>query len=328
MGNIELKSSITFYSSAQEEIREIETLMRAQTQRQHPDLMAALDIILKSGGKRIRPTMAVLLGKMFGAPREKIITLGASIELLHTATLVHDDLIDGALLRRGNPTLNSQWSPAATVLSGDFLFACAAKLVADTECIPAIRCFSQTLQIIVNGEIAQLFDSRCNYQYENYLSRIYAKTASLFESTAKSTAYISDASADMVEAASLFGYEIGIAFQIVDDVLDFAGTESELGKPVGSDLKQGLITLPAIYYIQEHTEDPDVRIIRNGDCVSSEVDTSRLISSIRSSTAINKALDDASAHVQKGLTALYELPDSSERATLEEIATHVVARNF
>ena len=119
-----------------------------------------------------------------------MITLAAAIELLHTATLVHDDLIDGSLLRRGMPTLNSQWSPGATVLTGDFLFACAAKLAADTHSIPVMSLFSTTLTVIVNGEITQLFTSRCRANREDYYQRIYAKTASLFETSAKSAAMI------------------------------------------------------------------------------------------------------------------------------------------
>src|SRR5690554_3772700 len=134
--------------------------MRAQAEGHHPDLGAALEHLLSSGGKRIRPAIALLTGGMFGGNQEKLITLAAAIELLHTATLVHDDLIDGALLRRGIATLNSQWSPAATVLTGDFVFARAAQLAAETRSPEVIRLFARTLAVIVDGEITQLFSSK------------------------------------------------------------------------------------------------------------------------------------------------------------------------
>ena len=139
----------------------------------------------------IRPTITLLVGNMLGAPEDKLVTLGAALELLHTATLVHDDLIDGSLLRRGMPTLNARWSPAATVLTGDFLFARAAQLAADTDHLPLMKLFAKTLAVIVNGELAQMFSARGVVDRENYALRIYAKTASLFEMTSRSAAMIS-----------------------------------------------------------------------------------------------------------------------------------------
>src|SRR3990170_2590696 len=162
--------------------------MRTQSDGHHSALGAALDHLLSSGGKRVRPAVALLTGGMLGADRDRLVTLGAAIELLHTATLVHDDLIDGALLRRGIATLNSQWTPAATVLTGDFIFARAAKLAAETNSVPVMRMFAITLATIVNGELTQLFASRGIANQENYFQRIYAKTASMFElATAAST---------------------------------------------------------------------------------------------------------------------------------------------
>ena len=140
-----------------------------------PTCAPLLSIYLAAGGKRIRPTLGLLVGNMLGAPLEKIVTLGAAVELLHTATLVHDDLIDGSLLRRGMPTLNARWSPPATVLTGDFLFARAAKLAAETDYLPLMKLFSETLATIVNGELTQMFTSRGLISRDNYYKRIYAK---------------------------------------------------------------------------------------------------------------------------------------------------------
>jgi geranylgeranyl pyrophosphate synthase len=163
---------------------------------------------------------------MLGADEERLITLGAALELLHTATLVHDDLIDGSLLRRGMPTLNARWSPAATVLTGDFMFGRAAKLAAEVDHLPLMRFFAETLAVIVNGELAQMFTSRGLISRENYYRRIYAKTASLFEMCSRAAALISPTDEGMVEAMRDFGYQIGMAFQIVDDVLDFTGDQT------------------------------------------------------------------------------------------------------
>src|SRR3990170_981779 len=149
--------------------------MRAESNGHHPDLGGALDHLLSSGGKRVRPAVALLTGGMLGADPGRLIILAAAIELLHTATLVHDDLIDGALLRRGLPTLNAHWSPAATVLTGDFLFARAARLAADTDYLPLMKLFAETLAVVVSGELTQLFSARGMIDRENYYRRIYAK---------------------------------------------------------------------------------------------------------------------------------------------------------
>ena len=142
---------------------------------------------------------------MLGSPEDKLVTLGAAMELLHTATLVHDDLIDGSLLRRGMPTLNARWSPAATVLTGDFLFARAAKLAAETDHLPLMKLFAETLATIVNGELTQLFTSRGLINRKNYYQRIYAKTASLFEMSARAAAMISPVDEEMIESMRIFG---------------------------------------------------------------------------------------------------------------------------
>ena len=204
---------------------------------------------------------------------------------LHTATLVHDDLIDGSLLRRGITTLNAQWSPAATVLTGDFIFARAAKLAAETDSVPVMRLFAETLTTIVNGEITQMFTSKGLASKEDYLQRIHAKTASMFELATAAAALLSPVDKDVVEEVRLFGYDIGMAFQIIDDVLDFTGEQATVGKPVGSDLRQGLITLPALYYFDLNPADPDVVWALSGKGYSDERMNS-LVTSIRNSDAI------------------------------------------
>jgi len=301
--------------------------MRAQARESHPDLRAALEHLLSSGGKRVRPTIVLLIGNMLGGQEERLITVGAAIEMLHTATLVHDDLIDGSLLRRGIPTLNARWSPAATVLTGDFLFARAAKLVAEADHLPLMDYFARTLATIVNGELTQLFTSRGLISRENYYQRIYAKTASLFEMSARAAALVSPVDERIVEAMREFGYEIGMAFQIVDDILDFTGDPTAVGKPLGSDLLQGLVTLPAIYFSEDYPEDPDVLLLSEGGW-SNQERMERLVHAIRQSDAIRRALREAETFVEHALEKLAPFHPSIERTALEELTRYIVDRKI
>jgi geranylgeranyl pyrophosphate synthase len=322
-----LTHSPSFLSFIHNDLFAVENLMRAQADGYHPDIGSALQLLLSSGGKRLRPAITLLIGRMLNAPTDKLIIIAAAIELLHTATLVHDDLIDGSLLRRGMPTLNSQWSPGATVLTGDFLFSRAAKLAAETESVPVIKLFADTLTVIVNGEITQLFTSRCNLDRVNYFTRIHAKTASLIETSAKSAALISNASNDEIKCMQTFGYEVGMAFQIVDDILDFTSDEATLGKPVGSDLRQGLVTLPSILYAENNSEDSDIRFLIQGNCLNGEEQVQRLIQAIRNSPVIDQSFQEAKFFVERSLDCLTLFPDCPEKRALEELASYIAQRN-
>ncbi len=319
-------SSTTFFTSVQEQLQFVEQRIREQAgDEHHPDLRSALEHLLAAGGKRIRPTLGLLVGNMLGAPEEKLITLGASVELLHTATLVHDDLIDGALLRRGMPTLNARWSPAATVLTGDFLFARAAKLAAETDYLPLMKLFADTLATIVNGELTQMFSARGVIDRENYYSRIYAKTGSLFEMSSLAACMVATEDEEMRASMKAFGYEVGMAFQIVDDVLDFTGEQSAVGKPIGSDLLNGLVTLPAIYYAEEHPADEDVLSLPGGGWKDTER-VQRIVDNIRRNAAVEKAMDEARQAVNRALHALADAPAVAERDALENLAKFIVDR--
>ena len=318
-------STPSFFTPVQTDIQLVEDRMRAQAGDAHPDLRAALEHLLSSGGKRIRPTMGVLIGKMLGGDHETMITLAAAVELLHTATLVHDDLIDGALLRRGNPTLNARWSSAATVLTGDFMFARAAKLAAETDHLPLMRLFAETLAVIVNGELTQLFTARGLISRENYCKRIYAKTASLFEMLARAAAMVSPVDEATVEAMRRFGFETGMAFQIVDDILDFTGEQAAVGKPIGSDLLQGLVTLPAIHYAESNPEDANVRALAAGGWGDRER-MERLVQSIRASDAIRLCMEEAGQFMGRAVDILQSMPPRPEREALERLAKYIVDR--
>jgi geranylgeranyl pyrophosphate synthase len=313
----------TFHDPIQERLQQIETLLYSYVDSNHSALALALYQLVVSGGKRIRPRLALLTGDMLGADPEQLLRLAAAIEMLHTATLVHDDLIDSATLRRGLATLNTHWSSAATTLTGDFAFAVAVQLAVQANSFPVMRLFTETLGTMVNQEIIQLSNKKGITRREDYYRWIQAKTASLFELATGAAALLSPVGEDVVAAARKFGHEIGMAFQIIDDVLDFTGDQAALGKPIGNDLRQGTITLPALYYLEAHPDDPTLISVinRNGH---TEASLGRLITAINRSAAINHAIDEAESFVQNSLVTLEAFPDSPERQALEKIARQIV----
>lgn len=316
-----------FLNYVKADLEALDELMRKQTGAEyHADLRAAFEHLLSAGGKRIRPMIVFLAGGLIGSDKERLVTLAAAIEMLHTATLVHDDLIDGSLLRRGIPTLNARWSPAATVLTGDFLFGRAAKLAAEVNDLPLMKIFAETLTIIVNGEISQMFISKGVIDRKNYYQRIYAKTGSLFELSSYGAALIGTEDEADREALKQFGYELGIAFQIMDDVLDFNGEQVKIGKPVGSDLLNGLVTLPTIYYAESHPDDPEVKILSEGGWANREK-METLVNTVKNSRSIEYSINEAKEHIQKGLDAISKFSSKVEFEHLKDLANYVVERS-
>ncbi len=316
----------TFFDLARLELERVEERLLEKKVEHHPNLDKALRLLLNAGGKRIRPITAILVGQLLKADPEKVITHAAAIEMLHTATLVHDDLIDGAALRRGTPTLNAKWSSGATVLTGDYIFARAANLAAETGSLPLMKAFARTLMTIVNGEVTQLFGEDFIDPMNSYRQRIYAKTASLFEVATEGAALLSDSSMDVVDDMRKFGYAIGMAFQIVDDVLDFTGNPDDVGKPVGSDLRQGLITLPALFYLQSCPgEEKVINQITTGSLNDDQLE--RLITDIRESEGISLAIEQAGSYKDEALQYLERMPAEPEREGLRDLAQYLVTRS-
>lgn len=310
-----------------EDLVKVEHKMREAPHENIEPLAAALDTLLKSGGKRVRPALALLVSHLYESPPDKAIALAAAVEMLHTATLVHDDLIDGALLRRGNSTLNAIWSPSATVLAGDFLFAWAANLAAQTENIRVMRIFSRTLMTICGGEIRQLFRLPWREQSrQDYDRRIYAKTASLFATATEAAAVLVGAPESGVKALRDYGHQLGMAFQIMDDVLDFVGSSKEMGKPVGSDMRQGIVTLPIIYYLDLHPDDELLVQVFEGHAGNGVVEAA--VARIREAGAMDAAMRDARAYVQRAQAALTELPGNGYRQGMFDLADFVVQRRI
>ena len=315
-----------FASSIEDKLMLVEKKMMSRSSGHHPDLTAALEHLLASGGKRIRPIITLLMGSLLGADDEKIISLSASIEMLHTATLVHDDLIDGALFRRGNPTINSHWTPAVTVLTGDYIFAQAAEMAAEIGSTEAMSLFAETLSIIVNGEISQLLGRNQFSSRDVYYHRIYEKTGSLFSLSAKAAALISPADRKYINPAEEYGSEIGKAFQIVDDVLDFAGDQTRIGKPIGSDLRQGVPTLPSLYYGEQNPGDKVLKDVFDGSASNSEID--QLIERINQSGVIQLAMNEARECTKNAISSLAGFPKGGDREALEDLANYIVDRDL
>ncbi|MBX3003711.1 MAG: polyprenyl synthetase family protein [Anaerolineales bacterium] len=316
---------LDFHAQVQTQLPEVEERMRRVADGYHPELGHALEQLLGSGGKRVRPTVTLLVAGMLDAPHAHAVTVAAAVEMLHTATLVHDDLIDGATLRRGEPTLNALWNSAATILAGDFLFSQAAWLGAQAESVDVMQMFAKTLSIIVNGEVNQIFTRNTFPTRAEYDQRIYAKTASMFELAAKAPAHLAGVFPQYGELLNTYGNSIGMAFQVVDDVLDFSSDEDTLGKPAASDLRHGLVTLPTLYYLDMQPGDARVAQLLQGDSLQeTEIDT--LIADIRSSGALQQANEEAHRYVRLAQDALQSMPACAERDGLADLAEYVVER--
>jgi geranylgeranyl pyrophosphate synthase len=213
------------------------------------------------------------------------------------------------------------------VLAGDYVFARAAGLAAATSKVELMVVFSETLATIVSGEITQLFTSRGKASREDYYNRIYAKTASLFKTSTYCAALLSPVDEAGVQAMETFGYEIGMAFQIVDDILDFTGEQQTVGKPAASDLRQGLVTLPAIYYAESHPEDEDMAAVLAGH-YDDDAQMTRLVDAIRQSGAIRQAMEEARQFVDRGIAAIAGCRENEEHRALEELAHYIVDREI
>lgn len=310
-----------------DELAAVEQLILQKIGSAYAPLAEALAGLVRSGGKRVRPTVALLAARFYPPPSPRaLLCLAAAVEALHTATLVHDDVIDGALLRRGQSTLNAVWTPAGTVMAGNFFFARAAALAAETGHPRVIRLFAETLNTIVDGELRQAFAVRdWGQPKERYYERIYGKTAALFEVATRSPAVLGDAPPEAEEALRRYGYHLGMAFQIVDDILDFVADEKTLGKPAGSDLAAGIITLPVYYYLQDPARRDHLVALADGTRHGDEV-IAEMVRLIRESDAIAQARAEAEAFARQAVADLAVFPPSPHRQALMDIAEYVVAR--
>jgi geranylgeranyl pyrophosphate synthase len=277
------------------------------------------------GSKQMRPALVILIGRMFASSLAPFHNLAAAVDMLHTATLIHDDLVDEAPLRRGRETLHTIWSAGPTVLAGDYLLGQATSLLAELGHPPILKIFGEILCTMCAGEIERMLVTKGRHtQREDYYRSIEAKTASLFAASTEMAGVLAGAGELQIVALRRFGRELGMAFQIIDDVLDFIGDEEQLGKPAGSDLRQGLITLPVLCYLERAEDDAPVSAVLSGQ--RDEKDMQAAIEAVCSSGAIDASLAEARAHARRSQEALATLPDNVSRQMLCSLAEYVVER--
>jgi octaprenyl-diphosphate synthase len=289
-------------------------------------LAEQLSHVVKGTGKGIRPALTLLSGKSFKYDLTYLLPMAVSVELMHTATLVHDDAIDKSDTRRGQKTINSIWGDEIAILMGDYLFAKAGEFVADTQTPRVIKLFSQTLGTISSGEIAQW---RASYNpaqtRENYFHRIYSKTASLFALSTQSGAILSQAPEDAVVIMKEYGDNLGIAFQIVDDILDFTSTEEAMGKPVGSDLIQGTLTLPAMLVMERHPADNPIRRFFE---TREKKQVAEAIRMVLNPEIINECYRIAATYRDRACRNLKSLPKAESRKSLLDLAEYIIKQGI
>jgi geranylgeranyl pyrophosphate synthase len=307
-----------------EKLNLVEEILLAEQSGQPSLLSDAAIQLLQAGGKRIRAAISLLSSAVFDEDLDNSLSLAAGVEMLHTATLVHDDIIDDSVQRRGKPTLNASLDAKLSVLIGDYFFARAANLVAETNNLDIMKQFSGTLMIILSGEVNQQL-TRWQIDRQTYFDRVYAKTGAMFVLAAKSAATLANADKKSLRAMEKYGRYTGIAFQIVDDVLDFTGRQDRLGKPVGSDLREGIFTLPVLLYVDQYPDDQLFSFIQesqNGNHPAID----ELISDIRNSGVTDQALAEAADLIARGQQALIDVPYSPYIDALSSLGDTVVSR--
>lgn len=293
---------------------------------QHPILYAAAERLFGAGGKRVRPAIVLLVARATMVDHsitQRHRRLAEITEMIHTASLVHDDVVDESELRRGVPTVHSAFGNRIAVLAGDFLFAQSSWYLANLDSLEVVKLLSEVIKDFAEGEIQQgLNRGDTDITLELYLQKSYYKTASLVANSAKAAAILSDWSSDQSEALYHYGRHWGLAFQIVDDILDFTGSMESLGKPAGSDLKSGNLTAPVIYAMEEQ---PYLKTLIERE-FSESGDLDQALAIVDQSQGIQKSRELAQYHAKAALEALVALPASESREALENLCDFVLSR--
>lgn len=314
------------YAPIQADLNKVKETIKSISRIDYQWLSEQLSYIVSETGKGIRPALTLLTGKMFHYNFNYLLPMAVSVELMHTATLVHDDAIDKAATRRGKITINNKWGDEIAILMGDFLFAKAGEFVADTQNPRVIKLFSQTLGIISSGEIGQFRGAyNINQNRESYFRRIYRKTGSLFSLATQSGAILGKAPDKSVAIMKEYADNLGIAFQIVDDILDFTSTAEILGKPVGSDLTQGTLTLPSILIVERNPEEnPVKRFFETQD----EKHAAEAINTVRNTEIVKDCYKIAGEYYAKACRNLKKLPQNTNRQALYDLAEFVIKQGI
>ena len=283
--------------------------------------------IITAGGKRLRPALLLLCCGALGFKGDQRFNMAAVVEFIHTATLLHDDVVDESLLRRGNPTANARFGNPASVLVGDFLYSRAFQMMVDAQSMRIMQVLADATNVIAEGEVMQLMNMHnAGLDEAGYLQVIRSKTAKLFEASARVGAILSGASAELEEACAEYGQALGTAFQVIDDVLDYAGDASVMGKNLGDDLREGKATLPLIAAMQRGSEQERTMIqqaIENGDVDKLD----EVVRIVKSTGALDVAREAARGEAQRAIAAAKRLPEGSHSTCLIQLASKLLDRN-
>ena len=307
----------------------VDDAIRERVAVNYPVMTDLLNGIMAAKGKMLRPRMILTAARMFDYDIARLAPAAAGIELLHIASLIHDDTVDKALFRRGAATLNSVLPTTIVVLLGDYLFAQSAVLVSQSNNLRAMTLFAETLGAVCNGELDEIFQTRqWDQTRQQYDQRIHGKTAALFATAAEFGGILATAPQAAVESLRAYGTAFGMAYQIVDDVLDLRERAEDIGKPAGSDLRQGTLTLPMMLYMERYASAPDLDLIRKivtgTRTDDAQIDT--LVGRVRASGALDDAIGEAQAAVGAAKRHLEPLPAGEARDYLAAMADFVVAR--
>jgi geranylgeranyl pyrophosphate synthase len=314
------------YAPVSADLIKVDAAIRAVSEVNFPWLAEMLSHSLAVGGKRIRPALTLLSGQFYHYQFEYLMHMATAIELMHTATLIHDDAIDKSDMRRGRYTIYKLWGVDPAILLGDYLFAKAGVESSETRNVRTIRLFSQTLMTISRGELNQAINSfNIHQNRDDYIQRIFGKTASLFFLSTESGAVLSEAPEEKIQTLKDYGHDLGLAFQIVDDILDFIGTEKELGKPAGSDLAQGTLTLPAFLLNERYPQDNPVKRLFEDRKATENIKLA--IEQVRNSSIVKECYNVAREYCDNAIRNIKTMPDTSSRQALIDLADFVVQRN-
>jgi heptaprenyl diphosphate synthase component 2 len=284
---------------------------------------------LGSPGKRLRTALTLLSGKLHTYRFDKLLPLSVAFEMVHLATLIHDDIVDDALTRRGNPTVNALWGNNIAILLGDYYFAKTAGLIADINENRIDHLFSDTVATVCEGTIMEMMTSgRIDLTVENYYEKTSHKTACLIAACCKGGAMVSEASDQEIEQLTSYGLNLGIAFQIIDDILDYTENQETIGKPAGNDLRQGMVTLPLIYALEEYPRNGHYQVVQNllNGATQNEEDILTIVNWVVSCSGVQRSLSDAYLYANKAREALTYFSPSKDRQILEELIDFVVTR--
>lgn len=294
----------------------------------HPVLYAAAEHLFGAKGKRVRPAIVLLVARATMLEREitpRHRRLAEITEMIHTASLVHDDVVDESELRRGVPTVHSSFGNRVAVLAGDFLFAQSSWYLANLDNLEVVKLLSQVIMDLAEGEIQQgLSRFSTGLSIDAYLEKSYRKTASLIANSSKAAAVLSGTSEALAEDLYRYGRHVGLAFQIVDDILDFTGSTEELGKPAGSDLRSGNLTAPVLYALEEK---PYLEVLIEREFAQPD-DLDQAIALIKDSQGIERARELAHQHSRSAIERLENLPPSPSRQALVKLADYVLRRLY